>query len=266
MVGNTLHARYQKGGQRHAKHHDGEAVKRPFGKADLRPDHRVEQAHCNRVGGRTDQRAQPAHARGKGDAHRQRAGKAFALVRGDPAPCQHGKRHGHHDQRGGRVRNQHGKDRSGDHEGQQQSGLSATPADRIEDGQGKPSVQPGAFDGQSDEGAAQQQEQDGRVIGAGRIACVHHPGKRQNDERHQSCRGQRQGLGHPPGRHQNHQAGDDERFTVHSGRSWQENACQQRKRTHQKSNAFGCHVAAIPLISGANSLRSQGQSWRLSEF
>ena len=82
------------------------------------------------------------------------------------------------------------------------------------------------FDGKGDERAAQKEEQDRRIIGAGGFLGAHHPGKGQHDERHQRGRGQRQRLGHPPGGHQHHQPGDDECLALHTRGRGQENAGQ----------------------------------------
>ena len=97
MPRDLLDPRDEEGGERYTEQDNGKAIERPFGEADLRADHGVEQTDRDRIGRRADQGAQPTDRRSESDPHWQRARQSFTVVSRDPATCEDRDCHRRHD-------------------------------------------------------------------------------------------------------------------------------------------------------------------------
>ncbi len=158
---------------RHPKGH-------PVDKADLDAQLLFDQPRRDGIGGGADQRAQPAERSRKGNAHHQSTRHAVGFLFTDAARRDHRQCYRCHDQRGRGVGNPHRQERRRRHEGEQQSetAFPRQPQQR----QRHPLVHTRPLNRECKECAAQQQEQDWRIIFLRGLGSSQHPHQRQCEE------------------------------------------------------------------------------------
>ena len=143
------------------------------------------------------------------------AASALGLALLNAAGAHDGERDRDHDQRRRGVGDEHAEQRGSRHEGEEQARCRRRSA--FEQGEREPPVQSDALDREREEGAAEDQEQDRRIIFLGDRIGVHHAEGGHGEEGEERGDGERQRLGHPPDRHQHGQRRDAPGGEFHSG-------------------------------------------------
>ena len=157
-----LHLHQDRPAQRHRDEDERDSVERPGQEIDPEAGRLLDDPGGDGVGRRADQGAEAADRRGEGDAHGERSGEAVGLAGLDPGGAKHGEADRHHDEGGGGVGDDGAEQGGRGHEGEQH--LRRPAAAAADDGESEAAVEAGPLDRQSDDRAAEHEEQDRRII------------------------------------------------------------------------------------------------------
>jgi hypothetical protein len=109
-------------------------------------------------------------------------------------------------------------------------------------------VQPDALDRECEEGTAQDQKQDRRIIFLGDGIGVHHPEGRDGQEGKECGDGQRHRFGHPPDCHQDGQRRNAPRRRFHArGGRQRQHRDESQQAADQPEQARARHPSPNPI-------------------